>query len=444
MPDVKFTEKVKVDVADLKLGMYVSELDRPWVGSPFLLQGFLINDTKDLEKIQRLCKYVYVDSHRSMKTVIEEYQKGPKSGGNEWSRKVVLQGKERSIQMLDINLPTEAKAILGKGGNIADLPQPQPTVDIRDELPKARQIFDRLKREMTRLYDAVDNNKEAVFLPLLGLSIDVVSSIRRNEDALQWHVVTNPDDKTESRHAMNVCIMAVKLGNYIGLPDRHMRQLALAGLTYDIGKLIISDEIRKKSGKLTEAEMNVMQKHVKVGAEILDEIGDIVPPEAANVCRRHHERLDGSGYPEGLKGESIDLLSRIIAIIDTYDAITSAGHYSQGKAASHAMDILYKERNTAFDADLVAAFIKCNGIYPVGTLVETQTGEVGIVVSNNVRQKLSPSVIVVLDNNKVRLPDPPIVDFATEKDSSGRLRYNIKKALHAGNYGVDPRDFLTG
>lgn len=442
---MKVTDKTKVDVSNLKLGMYVSDLDRPWVGSPFLLQGFLLNDQEDIKKIQRLCKYVYVDRQRSVVQEIK-HRMGmelPIARSARKTKKTITDGGVPEGNILDINCPSEAKKILGKGGSIVNLPQPESSVSFTDELRQARRTFNHLHKEISGLYQAIDNNKDPVFLPLLGIVIEVVSSIRRNEDALQWLAFTNPDDKTETRHAINVCILSVRLGHHIGLPDRHLRQLALAGLTFDIGKLIITDDIKKKSSQLTHAEMSVMQKHVKVGFEILEDMGDIVPPEVANICLRHHEKIDGTGYPEGLKGEDIDLLSRIVAIIDTYNAITSAGHYSQGRTPGQALDILYKQRNTDYDADLVEAFIRCTGMYPVGTIIETQTGEVGIIVSNDLTNKLNPSVLMVLDAQKNKYGEEQIINFATQRNDKDQSTYSIKRSLMIGHYDINPRNYLT-
>lgn len=440
---VKVTEKIQVDVLNLKEGMYVSDLDRPWVGSPFALQGFMLNNEKDIKKLQRLCKHVYVDVPRSMKTVIQAYQEeqvkaGPVSNLGEM-RVNINKGNKK---VLDIHSPTEAKVILGKGGSITELPQPPVISQFKDELRQARRTYERLKKEITRICDAIDNNEKAVFLPILGMSIEVVSSIKRNDNALQWLAVTDPDNESIPQHCVNACIMSVKLGHYIGLPDNHLRQLAIGGLTYDIGKLIIADEIRNKSSKLTPEEMGVMQKHVMVGAEMLEEIGDIVPPESANVCWKHHEKIDGSGYPKGIKGEEIDLLSRIVAIVDAYSAITSRRSHSQSYSPSRALDELYKLRDKSYDAELVEAFIRCNGMYPIGTVIETQTGEIGVVVSNDMKNKLSPSILMLYDEERNKLPEETIINFATNKNSQGKQAYNIKRSLNPSEHDIDLQGYL--
>ena len=439
---MKVLDKIKVDASNLKIGMYVCELDRPWNDSPFLLQGFMLNTDKDIQRVQKVCDYVYVDGHRSVNT---EIQAEPSfQAENSRARKKAADFASQhtgNYQVLDINKPTEAKKILGKGKPLTELPQPDASTRFVDELHQARRIYGRLHKETSKIFQAVDNDQPPVLLPLIGLVLEVLGSIQRNPSAFEWIAMTNPDDKSVQQHCINVCILAMHFGHHIGLPDRFNRLLGLAGLTFDLGKLLISDAILKKTTRLSEAEMRVMQMHTSAGSNVLEASGSI-PQEVIQVALQHHEKIDGSGYPNQLKGESIDLLSRIIGIIDTYNAIITAKHHSDRSSPSRALDELYKMRTSAYDTELVEAFIRVTGMFPIGTAIQTQTGEIGLVVTNNMKNRLSPCVLMVLDSQGRSYGEEKIIDFAQTLKDNGQPRYSIKQAVSAASYDINTKDFF--
>lgn len=344
-------------------------------------------------------------------------------------------------QILDINSPTSAKQLLANGGTLADLPRAKPTTKFTVELAEARKIYARLDAAATRLYEAIENDTLPTLQPLIGPVREVAKSIKRNPSAFEWIVMTNPDDMSVKQHCINVCILALKFGHEIGLPNPVNLQLGLAGLTFDLGKMLVSEEILKKKARLNDVEMLVMQKHPEVGATILKAIKGMTP-EILNVCLRHHERLDGSGYPNRIKHEEIDLLSRIIAILDTFVAITDAKHHSGYAPPGRALNELYEMRHKAYDKDLVEAFIRSLGIYPIGTAVETKTGEIGLVISNDKRNRLSPLVLMVLDADKQPYPEETIIDFAKAKNDHGQPLHTIKQAVSTELFELNPKDYF--
>ena len=423
--------KVKVDVSQLQIGMYVADLDRHLPDSPFPAQGFVIRTGEEIRKLNELCNYVYIDRRRSSTSkTIQEYK------DNEAEPEVVY-----SIDDLDINKPTEAKKILGKGKPLTEIPQPEPQNEFKDELYKARKIYRRLFKEADKIYETVNDNTQPDLVPVLGILLEVLSSIQNNASAFEWLALTNPDDKSVRQHCINVCVLAMHFAYHIGLPDKYIRTLGMAGLTFDIGKLLISDSILYKPSHLTDGEMSIMQKHTKAGADIL-EASNWISSEVINVALRHHEHLDGTGYPNQLKGEEIDLLSRIIRIIDTYNAIISTRHHSARQPTSHALNELYTMRDTVYDGDLVEAFIRVCGMYPVGTMVETHSGEIGFVVGNNMKSRLSPSVMLVRDAHNQPYQKEEIIDFATAVDKEGRPKYSVKQALNPSEFDINVKDFF--
>jgi len=214
----------------------------------------------------------------------------------------------------------------------------------------------------------------------------------------------------------------------------------MCGLMHDIGKIKVPKRILMKPNSLTEAEMAIMQKHTEVGVKILKQTPN-VPVEVINVCEKHHERMDGRGYPNQLTGDRLDLMTRIVSIADAYDAMTSETHYNPGFSSSHAMSELYRQKNKAYDAELVDAFIRAIGVFPVGTVIETHTGEVGIVISTSDDNRLNPSVIMVLNNKKKPFEKAHILNTAKVMAENGEdFRFNIRRALNPGNYGVHPKN----
>jgi HD-GYP domain-containing protein (c-di-GMP phosphodiesterase class II) len=430
---MKVLEKVKISVDHLKAGMYVCELDIPWDDSPYILHGFMLHGESDIRRIRKICDYVYVDTKS-----LESAHKAQKPANNDVQADFDSQHSGK-YQVIDVNLPKEAKKILGKGGSIVNLPLPRVTTGFQEELTQAREIYGRLYKETTRVFLAVDHDETPVIQPLTSLVLEVIASINRNPSAFEWIVLTNPNDKSVKQHCINVCILSLKFGHHIGLPDRINRLLGLAGLVFDLGKTLMSDAIMQKTTSLTPTEMKVMQKHSEIGASIIDATGDVAP-EILNVCLKHHERMDGSGYPNQLRGTDVDLLSRMVAIIDTYDAIITAKYYAERSSTNQAMDELYKSREKGYDKELVEAFIRMNGLYPVGTAIETNSGEIGLVVSNNEKSKLSPSVLMVLNKEKQPYSEENIIDFATTLNDSGQPRYTIKQAVNANYFDINPKD----
>ena len=342
---------------------------------------------------------------------------------------------------LDINSPSSAKHLLASGGSLADLPRPKPTTKFTVELAQARTIYAHLDAAASRLFEAIENDTLPTLQPLIEPLREVAKSIQRNPSAFEWIVMTNPDDMSVKQHCINVCILALKFGHDIGLPARINLQLGLAGMTFDLGKMLVSEDILKKKTRLNDVEMLVMQKHPEVGATILKAVNGITP-EIINVCLRHHERLDGSGYPNRLKHEQVDLLSRIIAILDTFVAITDAKHHSGYAPPGRALNELYEMRHKAYDKDLVEAFIQSLGVYPIGTAVETKSGEIGLVISNDKRNRLSPLVLMVLDADKQPYEEETIIDFAKAKDDRGQPLHTIKQAVSAELFEINPKDYF--
>lgn len=407
--------------------MYVSELDRPWIESRFLFQGFEVRSKEELDELFRLCKYVYIETD-------VEYEDG--------------QARPRHSAPIGAPAPDEFAAkriryeILDKftDGPSGERPAYPDRVPLEAELAQAHE----LNRNTLALIDGVLRDTR------LGRSLDtaaakhavsgLVQSILRNPDALVWFNQLKNKDEYAAEHGLRVCVLALAFGRHLALAEPGLHALGLGALLHDIGETKIPADILNKTEPLTAEEFELMQSHVPRGAEILQSASGI-PPAAIEVAQSHHERYDGSGYTAGLKGHEITLFGQIGAIVDSYDAITSDRPYHKGMSAHDALRKLYEWRRKDFDEKLVEQFIQCMGIYPIGSIVELSTGGIGVVVSVNRTRRLRPRVALVLDDAQQPYQPPRIVDL-TDEDAHGEPAVVIRGILPAGSFGINPSDYL--
>ena len=215
-----------------------------------------------------------------------------------------------------------------------------------------------------------------------------------------------------------------------------MRSLAVGGLLFDIGKLQINPELLGTTRTLTDAEFSELRSHVSLGADMVANSG-LMNKDVLAMVSHHHERHDGSGYPQGLSGENIPVFARIAAIVDCYDAITSHRSYSRALPPSEAIKKMYEWRDLEFQAELVEEFIQAVGIYPAGTLVELSSGEVAVVVAEYRTRRLRPKVMVLLDADKQPCLEVKMIDLLTEKSGADGKPLEIASSLEPEAYGID-------
>lgn len=261
-----------------------------------------------------------------------------------------------------------------------------------------------------------------------------VEQITRDADAmLLLGSIKSKDDYT-AQHSVNVAIFSLVLGRRLGMTRGRLRELGVAALLHDVGKVLIPDAILKKPGRLDRDEMTVMRRHTIHGRDVL--LGCEGATRAAlNVAHDHHERLDGSGYPRGLTQDQTDLFTRIVAITDTYDAVTSDRVYGQARSTVEAFKILRAASGNYYDDHLVSEFIAALGIFPAGSAVQLSDGRYGVVVRTNARHEFRPLVLVVRDAN-LREMRPRYLDLAEVSDQVGRP-LQIARMVRGDECGID-------
>lgn len=408
--------KIKVDVSQLKEGMYVSELDRPWTETSFLLQGVLIQNAEDISQFQSACEFVYIDTEKSSES-IQANLKSISSGA------VLQQENTHSVAH-------ESKA--------ADLEQSnfQKELKIGRKIHKRARVFIDKALEDVRLGQSV-NTEDAK-----ELVTEIANSITRSPHAMVWLTNLKERDEYTSIHCMNVCIMAVSFGRSLGIEKSELEVLGLGGLLHDLGKILVPLEILNKPGKLTAEEFEVMKTHPVEGHRILKEQGD-VPDVVLDIVMHHHERRNGKGYPSQLDGDQINNLTRIVAIVDVYDAVTSDRCYHDAITPYDALRNMYEWVNEDFDKEIIENFIQCLGIYPIGSVVELNLGHVGIVVSASEKSKLRPIVLLILNSKGESFPSPKLINLAHPKWKTGAQKLEVKRILSKNEYDFNMKQVIA-
>jgi HD-GYP domain-containing protein (c-di-GMP phosphodiesterase class II) len=241
--------------------------------------------------------------------------------------------------------------------------------------------------------------------------------------------------------ALQVSIYMMMFGRFLQLEREQIHLLGLLGLLQDIGKTRLPAALLEKQ-ELTPEEREILNKHVELSAHIVG-VASGLPPKFASLTLLHHERQDGSGYPRGLKGYQIGLLGSIAAICDAYDALVAIPPYGEGLASSAAVNGLLQGRGTAFHGPLVEQFIRCVGSFPVGTAIELCSGEIGIVVAENMLQRLKPKVMLLRDQAGAPLAAPRLIDLAADPQKQGGGSYRLRRALPQGTLKFDPLELFS-
>lgn len=397
----------KMLVGDLRVGMYVSELDRPWLDTPFIMQGFILETSDDIDVVAEYCDFVWVDS----------------------------------------NIPDGAVALnTGKNASATASSAPAqtytPTASIQEEHKTAYRAF-RQARSLTKSFlDEVRLGSGVDTSQAKDTVNDCVQSVLRNPDALLWMSKMREENEYTSDHCLNVCVLSVAFGRHLGLSEEELQSIGLCGLLHDVGKMRVPADVLNKPGALTDKEMRMMKAHSVHGRNLLMSTPNIFPG-TIDVAYSHHERIDGKGYPRKIDGSSISRFSRIVAIVDAYDAMISTRCYSQAKTSTDALKIIYEQRDKQFDKELALSFIQMIGLYPPGSLVELYSGELGFVVEANQKHRHLPKIILVLNENKERYEKQKVIDLESIVNEELDKKYLIKKVWLDGSFDVSIREFIN-
>lgn len=387
--------------------MYVAELDRPWLESPFLFQGFLLTSEKDLARIRDLCQFVYVDEEQS--TVLPPAEAA----------------KEGAPSSAAASEPARA-AVSG--------PYQKP---VEEELPAAAQVRARVATEINKFFTASRLGDEIDPSEAKSMVEDITSSIERNPDALILLSSLKGQNEAMSEHAFATSVVSLHFGRHLGLDAGTVRDLGMAALLHDIGETKIPPEVLERPNRDRD---EIYRKHPEFGAELLKATPGI-PKSVVQVALDHEEHVDGTGFPRGLSGDKLSLLTKVVSIANVYDELVS-GLLGKRLTGTDALRSMYKLRGKFFDAELFEHFITCIGIYPVGCIVELKRGDVGLVISIPPDSRRYPRLLIVRDQNKRRVDPPRIMNLASFAKTSLAHQYLIAKVLPVGVYDIDPAAYV--
>jgi len=379
----------KIAIEQLRPGMYIQDLNFGWIDHPYARNNFLLEDERGLRQIRQLgIRELYIDTSKGLDVPDAPTQ-----------------------AEVNANLEREMEAI-------AETSPPPPT-SLEQEHKEALVIHQeavqliRKLMEDARLGHQIDVERTS---PLVGRMVD---SIFRNRDALLGLTRIRRMDRYTFEHSVNVAVLMTAFARTLELDRRSLHEIGTGALLHDIGKTLVPPEILNKPGRLDDAEFGIMRAHVEHSRDILEQAPGI-PPIALAVAAQHHERMDGGGYPLRLKGEDISRFGRMAAVVDVYDAITSDRVYHQGMEPHLALRKLLEWSHFHLDAELVQQFIRCVGIYPVGSLVRLQSNRLAVVIGRGQEGMREPRVRLVLDIARRRYLKPEDIDLSVaikgEKD----------------------------
>ncbi len=395
-------QEIVVNPDQLQQGHFVSRLDIPWLNSPFPLEGIRIDGNESLKWIASHCSWVVVDLARSD----EHLQKGSTNGQSRTRR--LASNRIHALRQS----PVDSESLAAALGD-----------------------YEAIGNEARRMIQALQDQRE-MDIPLAEATVKNLSqTLDRNLGALVWLTRIKNRDQYTAEHCINVAILAMGMAYALEWKEPEIEQAGLAGLLHDLGKIGLDREILNRPGGLTPDEFEHVKTHTTLGHEMVR--GDpAIPESVARAILEHHERPDGLGYPAGLGAGKTHPVSRLISVVDAYDAITSHREYSSAQSHHEALGILWKERDRQFDRPMVETFIQFLGWVTPGTLVRLSTGALAVVTRCQIGQRLYPEVRL-LDNAPGGLKAGQILDLTAIRESGDQPAVRITDILPDNTEGLD-------
>ncbi len=373
----------RISVDDVRLGMHIQKFCGAWIDHPFWRSKFVLQSEDELRAIRSSAvREVWIDVSRGLDVATPPVSLPPTLSAE------AFEAEEQREQAADVRPTTTA-----------------------DELKRATAILNQARGAVShmlseaRMGRAIDQNIAR------EVAHEITNSVLRNGHALISLVRLKTTDDYSYMHSVAVCALMVALARQLALDDETTRRAGFAGLMHDIGKMHIPLDILNKPGRLTDQEFNTVQNHPVSGHELLQRAG-VVDDIALDVCLHHHEKLDGTGYPNRLKGEQISMYARMGAVCDIYDAITSNRPYKRGWDPAESLKRMAEWTGSHLDTRIFQAFVRSLGIYPIGSLVMLNSGKLAVVVDQSGTSLLKPVVKTVYSTKSQERLVPTLIDLA--------------------------------
>ena len=375
----------KINVKHLVVGMYLKEFCGSWMDHPFWRNSFVITDPKDVERILASnITEVWIDSSKGLDIAAGE----------------TAVSEEESEARVDAELSRAAQA-----------QRETAPVPAAEEFARAAKICAQSKLAVTSMFQEARMGKAVDTANAQKLVEEINDSVSRNPGALISLARLKTADDYTYMHSVAVCALMIALSKQLGLSEQETRRAGIAGLLHDLGKMLVPMEVLNKPGKLTDEEFAIIKKHPEEGHRLL--FGNPGADEVMlDVVLHHHEKIDGTGYPKGLKGEEISLFAKMGAVCDVYDAITSNRPYKAGWPPSESLRKMAEWATGHFDQHVFQAFVKSLGIYPIGSLIRLASGRLGLVIDQSEKSLLTPCIKVFYSTLAQARILPEVIDLS--------------------------------
>jgi HD-GYP domain-containing protein (c-di-GMP phosphodiesterase class II) len=411
----------KIKIEELKVGMFIEDLDRSWFKHPFLTNKKRITSQEQIEKLRAFgILEVYIDPKKGL-----DFQ------------------RDSAIQEESVFSSEEIVGHIEERQDASQPPSLPEEIPLEEELGPARIVQQEAHTIIRDVMEDVRLGKNVESEKVKYVVSRMIESIFRNRDALASLTRIKEYDDYTFVHSINVCILCLTLGRHLNFHPEELQQIGIGALLHDAGKMKVPLQILNKPGKVTEQEFFEIKKHPLYSMEVLEKAGGI-PEASKQVALQHHERYNGKGYPYNLQGEEISKFGQISAIVDVYDAITSDRVYKKALSPYEGMQKIYEWAKIDFNQTLVERFIQCVGIYPIGTFALLDTGEMGIVSSINHEKLLRPNIHLIYQNFKMRYPQPIVVDLMEKSGDSREFKRTIITPLDPTPWNIHVDDYLPG
>jgi HD-GYP domain-containing protein (c-di-GMP phosphodiesterase class II) len=419
-----------VAVHDLKVGMFVAEPDCPWTQLSFPLQGFVISDPKEIEEFARHCRFVHVDSSFST----GEHHRPPV---RERDKPLQCAAFEKEAMSAEIKKRQERRKRFLQF--LYDQDKSPHAKAFAEELAYIEPHFDNVQVSLRQTLENLRVEEKVDFRNVSEKIGELSGSLERNPDAVMWLLRLKRADIHSFDQAMDVSIYLLLLGKHVGLAGEQLIQLSMAGMLQDVGKTSLPPELLAKSGELSDKEKSLVRSHVASSLELLC-LQHSLPPEMLMIVANHHERWDGSGYPRGLKTRAIGREAEMAGLVDSFCSMLKTKPYRAAKGHQEALEELYKLRDQHFNPALMEQLVQCVGLYPIGTLLELNNGEVGVVIEQNRVQRSRPRLLMLLDAQKRKTRDYHIIDLREPRYKA----HVVLRSLPQDAYGLAAQDYYLG
>lgn len=401
----------KIKVEQLKPGLFVHDFNCGWLHHPFLAYRTALRSEKDIAKVVKYgIRELYIDTDKG----------------------------------LDIDdAPTKQEVQQELQDELDQLVSPAAGHDTRrltgGDIVRAQQLIGEAQQATKKLMHDVKLGKRMEMNQVENIVDKMTDSVLRNGDALVSLLRIKDADEYTYLHSMAVSALCISFAQGLDLDSTKIKQIGIGGLLHDIGKMKVPPDILNKPGPLSEKEFEIMKRHVKEGESVLQEYPNL-DPTCTCVIAHHHERLDGTGYPQGLKGDQISLFGQIAAIVDIYDALSSERCYKKALTPTEALRKLFEWSQSYLNGALVEKFIGHLGIYPIGTLVRLESSFLAVVVAHGEKSLLHPIVRAIYDTRKAKRVAPFDIDLGRQFSAGNAC--GIVGCESPDNWQIKPEDYL--